>query len=309
MLSIFKRKNNNQEVPEWASFFDKKEYATFINGINSYFKNYSFHLEDGVVKVDSDDFGFENLGLTNVAQVCKQSRKGNYKRIISEHFNSMIRTHKFEKEFKKIEKDFDKVKDYIGVRLYDNEYVSHIGKGLTIGKDFAGDVYAMVVFDFPDSVLNVQPSQISTWGKTIEELFQLGLKNIKTNYPINLTKEKLENISVWFAQSDHFFTSNIVFDINEKTELVGKGGTLIGLPHRHASILYPIDSLEVVDAVNKLIPIVYGMNNEGPGALSNNLFWFYEGKFTQLPYSIDGGKLSFSPTEEFVAVLNDLKDK
>lgn len=309
MFSFFKKKTDETDIPNWASFFDNKEYSLFINEIDSYFKklNIEYEICDGEINVNDNEFGFDNLGLTNVAQVCKQEEKKYYKKIIAEHFNSMIRANKFDKEFAEISDNFEEVKKYIGVRLYDNEYVAHVGKENTIGKDFAGDIYSMIVFDFPDSVLSIKPDQTIAWNKTIDELFEIGTSNIKSKYPLTTTNEAFGEFSIWFVQGEHFFTPNIVFDIENRKELIGSKGSLVGLPHRHSAIIYPIENLEVVKAINGLIPTIYGMNQEGPGSLSNNLFWYKDKKFTQLPYKIDEGKLQFFPPDSFLELLNELK--
>jgi hypothetical protein len=309
MFSFFKKKTDDTNIPEWASFFDNKEYSAFIKEIETYFKNLNiqFKIGDGQIETNENEFGFSNLGLVNVAQVCKQEDKKHYKEIITEHFNSMIRANKFDKEFAKIADNFEEVKKYIGVRLYDNEYVAYVGKENTIGKNFAGDIYSMIVFDFPDSVLSIKPEQMTPWNKTIDELFQIGIENIKVKYPLTITKEVFGEFSMWFIQGEHFFTPNIVFDIENRQELIGSKGSLIGLPHRHSAIIYPIENLEVVKAINGIIPTVYGMNQEGPGSLSNNLFWYKDNVFTQLPYKIEEGKLQFFPPDNFLELLNELK--
>lgn len=309
MFSFFKKKTDNASIPEWASFFDSKEYEVFIKGLDKYFKslNIEYELGDGQISVKDNDFGFNILGLTNVGQVCKQGDQKHYNELISEHFNSMIRANKFDKEFEKISDNFEEVKEYIGVRLYNNDYVAHVGKENTMGKDFAGDIYSVIVFDFPDSVESIKPEQTTAWNKTRDELFEVGVSNIKSKYPLTIKKEAFGEFSIWFIQGEHFFTPNIVFDIENNKELIGSKGSLVGLPHRHSAIIYPIENLEVVKAINSLIPIIYGMNQEGPGSLSDSLFWYKDKIFTQLPYKINEGKLQFFPPDNFVELLNELK--
>jgi hypothetical protein len=306
MKSLFKKKT---KVPEWASFFDNNEYLLFINEVENYFKNLNvqYELADGQVFVGENEFGFNNLGLVNLAQVCKQDEPKNYKEIINEHFSSFIRADQFEKEFAKIAENFEEVKTYIGVRLYHNEYISSIGKENIIGKDFAGDIYETVVFDFPHSIINIKPEQTTAWNKTNDELFEVGVENIKNKYPLTITKENFGEFSIWFVSGEHFFNPNIVFDIENRKELIGSKGSLIGLPHRHSAIIYPIENLEVIKAINGLIPAIYGMCKEGPGSLSDNLFWYRDKKFTQLPYKIEDNKLDFFPPEDFLNLLNELK--
>jgi hypothetical protein len=307
MFSLFK-KNNNPEVPEWASFFNAGEYSEFLKAIANYFnkKKITYELGDGILTVTVKDFGATNLGLMNVAQACKRSRIENCNNIVSDHFDTLVKANLFNAEFKKIVDDFDKVKKYIGVRLYNKSYIAQVGKEQTIVKDFAGDIYAMLIFDLPSSITNVQPEQAEKWDRSLDELFQIGLQNIRDNNPLDISQQKLNSFTIWFIQANHFFTPNIVFDLNSFPNLVGSKGSLIGIPHRHAVIIYPIENLETVTAINQLIPIIYGMNAEGPGSVSNNLLWYKDGHFENLPYKIDDKNLQFFPPDNFVEMLNTL---
>lgn len=310
MFSLFK-KNNNPEVPEWASFFNAGEYSEFLKAIANYFnkKKITYEMGDGILTVTVKDFGATNLGLMNVAQACKRSGIENYNNIVSDHFNTLVKANLFDAEFKRIVDDFDKVKKYIGVRLYNKSYIAQVGKELTIVKDFAGDIYAMLIFDLPSSITNVQPAQAEKWGRSLDELFRIGLQNISDNNPLDISQQSLNSFTIWFIQANHFFAPNIVFDLNSFPNLVGSKGSLIGIPHRHAVIIYPIENLETVTAINQLIPIIYRMNAEGPGSVSNNLFWYKDGHFQDLPYKIEDKRLHFIPPDNFVDLLNTLTEK
>lgn len=311
MFSFFRKKSDDTPVPEWAAFFNSRQYSAFTKELDGYFRsiNVRYELGDGILHVGENSFGFTQLGLMNVSQMCVQCDIKDYKEIVADHFNSLIRAQQFDKEFSKIVDRFDEVKRYLAVRLYDQNYAAHIGKQNTIGKDFAGDIYAMLVFDLPDSVVNVRPGQVVAWNKTPDELLETGIANVRAKYPFHITKQTLGNFDIWFVQGEHFFTANIAFDLENKRELLGSNGSLIGLPHRHSALIYPIENLQVVQAVNGLIQTVHGMNQEGPGALSNNLFWYKDGTFTLLPYKIEDRKLQFSPPQNFVEMLNKLKQK
>ena len=41
----------------------------------------------------------------------------------------------------------------------------------------------------------------------------------------------------------------------------------------------------------------------------NNLFWYKDGTYTELPYKFENGKLQFFPPDNFVELLNELKAK
>jgi hypothetical protein len=309
MFSIFKKNKSKTEVPKWASFFNEDEFEEFVKSIDDYFysNNITYNFGDGMLTAGPNDFEFGTLGLMNVAQICKQDEIENYKEIVKKHFDSLMRTNQFDKEFKKIIHDFNQIKEYIGVRLYPIDYVSHIGKELTIGKDFAGNIYAMLIFDLPDSVVSIKPEEAEKWGKTWEELFDLGLQNIKTKYPNNISQEKFNEFNLWFIQSNHFFTPNIVFDFEMQQKLMGSNGSLIGIPHRHAVIIYSIENIQVVNAINDLITAIIGMNEEGPGSISSNIFWYKDGHYEDLPYEMSDNKIQFYPPEKFVEMLNTLQ--
>jgi hypothetical protein len=308
MFSFFNRKNTKQEIPNWAGFFENSEYSIFIYEIENYFKriNVQIEISDGIVTADKNIFGFSSLGLTNVAQICKQDEPKNYKEIIENHFNSLIQSNKFELEFDQIADNFEEVKKYIGVRLYNEQYIDYAGKEFIIGKEFGGDIYSMIVFDFPDSISSIKPEQIKKWGKSVDELFEIGIQNIKEKYPLTITKEDFTTFDIWFANSDHFFTPNIVFYVENLKELSGSNGLLIGIPHRHSAIIYPIENLEIANAMNGIFPAIYNMNQEGPGSLSNNVFWYKDGIFTKIPYKLEDGKLQIFPPETFLELLNKL---
>lgn len=309
MFSLFKKRNEEElEVPQWASFFNPAEYGAFISAIDSYFysKNIPYQLGERMIAAGPNDYGFTNLGLANVAQICKQFAKTEYAEIIESHFGALIKTYQFDKEFKKIADHYDQIEQYIAVRLYPDDYFPEEARKVSIQRHFSGDIFAALVFDLPDSIDSITTEYAEKWGKTLDELFETGIQNVRDKYPINISKQQFDDFFIWLVAAEHFFTPNIVFDLQNHPELIGSKGLLIGLPHRHSAIIYPIEDIRVVQVFNALIPTVHGMNLEGPGSLSNNIFWFNNGEFLNLPYEIEEGTINFSPPEEFIELLNSL---
>jgi len=309
MFSRFKRSKNSVEVPEWASFFNDHQYGKFIKAIDRYFydNNITYILGDGMLTAGPNDFGFDKMGLTNVAQVCKLDDPRSYDDTVKRHFDAFVSANAFDKEFKSFSHDFEQVKRYIAVRLYPDDYLPDSAKEVSMFKHFAGDILALLVFDLPDSVKSIRSDTEAKWGKSFEELFEIGLKNVKEKYKAKISKEQFSDFEIWFIQGDHFFTPNIIFDFEQQQELAGPYGSLVGIPHRHAVIIYPIDGIRVVEALNALIPTVYGMNNEGPGSISNHIFWYKDGRYEDLPYEIKDEKIQFYPPEGFIDLLNSFE--
>jgi hypothetical protein len=63
--------------------------------------------------------------------------------------------------------------------------------------------------------------------------------------------------------------------------------------------------MRVMMALNSMIPIAFGMYQEGPGSLSAGLYWWRAGKLQLLPTKVTAQSITFSPSDDFVeAVLN-----
>ncbi|MFB0498105.1 hypothetical protein ABID99_004342 [Mucilaginibacter sp. OAE612] len=310
MFSFFKRPRNNVVAPQWASFFSDAEYRDFIKAIDKFFykKNISYKIEDDAsIKVGPNDFGLNILGLTNVAQLCKQDERRNYYELISGHFDALIRTYLFDKDFNAIVDDYEAIEKYLATRLYPLGYLEYGGEENKIYSMIAGEIAKVLVFDLPDAIQTITPEQAEKWNKTYDELFEKGVENVRQKYPCSISREKIGEFEVLLAQGDHFFAPNIVFDL-EKQSIVGNWGAIIGVPHRHAAIIYPLETLAVVNAVTSIIPVVDNMSKQGPGGVSNNLIWYKDGVFEQLRYKIKNNNIEIYPSEKFLEVLNNMAE-
>lgn len=308
MFSFFKRNKIHFPVPEWASFFTEEEYNYFLSLVDRYFKKegIAYTLDDGII-MPAGGQKESNLGLMNVAQRCKQIEQKEWKRFIHNHFNSLKKADVFDKKLKKIIHDYSLVKKYIGVRLYSKEYIATIGDENTIKRTITDDIDAILVFDLPHSVISIQPEQTVSWDKTVDELFEFAIGNMKSRYPVEIRQEPINETTLLAVIADHFFTPNIIFDLVNHPSLIGSKGSLVGFPHRHAVFFYPIEDIQTVTTISLLIPVINGMYEEGPGSISPNLYWYYNNEFYTLPYKLEEKKLHFFPPENFVDMLNTLE--
>ncbi|SEO50488.1 hypothetical protein SAMN05192574_108327 [Mucilaginibacter gossypiicola] len=310
MFSFFKRQKDTIVVPKWASFFSEAEYRDFIKAIDKFFykKNISYEIgDDASIKVGPNDFGLNILGLTNVSQLCRQDERRNYYELISGHFDAMIRANQFDKDFNKIIDDYETIEKYLATRIYPLDYLEYGGEENKIYSMIAGEIAQVLVFDLPDAIKTITPERAAKWNKTYDELFEKGIENVRKKYPCSISREKIGEFEVLLAQGDHFFAPNIIFDL-DKQHLVGNWGAIIGVPHRHAAIIYPIETLAVVNAVTSIVPIVDNMSKQGPGTVNNNLIWYKDGVFEQLRYKIEGNNIEIYPSEKFLEVLNNMAE-
>ncbi len=297
-------------VPEWAGFFTKDEYNRFMKCVSEYFSSggVSYLSDEGaIVNPGPRELSAEKMGLLNLAQFCRLRPAEEWGSVIHDHFEGIRRAASFEKDFSKRAHDFNAVQDLIGVRLYPQEYVSVIENGLAMGKQMAEDLYAMLVFDFEECIVNIRPEQTIQWPLSSEELLELGIRNTKRKYSLDLFERDVEGIPIHFVVESHFYAPNILFELLREKVSAESKGMLIGLPNRHAAMIHRITDLKVLEAIHRMIPAIHGMNKDGPGAVSDKLYWLHNGNMVTLPYKIDEVNIHFDPPAEFIGLLRELQ--
>ncbi|MBO9631842.1 MAG: hypothetical protein J7578_01905 [Chitinophagaceae bacterium] len=308
----FLKKSKAKTVPAWAaSFFSADEYDVFITELEAMLKkrNLNYSIGDGVVYLSGSNAIFEQLGLINLAQTCKLSAPSSWESLINTHFHEMEQISDFTKLFEVKSRDFEYAKDFLAIRLFNGDVLNDVQKDIFVKRAFAGDAFTMLSFDLPQSVINVKPEQMQNWNKSQDELFEIGKRNVEKKYNFDFSRETINDFDIWFIQDEHHFVPNFVFSLDKYPALNGEFGSLIGVPHRHAAIIYPIETTEAIEAVNSLPFIISGMFKEGPGSVSNHLYWYHKGVFQSLPFELGENKLVFKPGLEFLDILQQLPAK
>jgi len=297
------------EAPSWANFFSADEYNRFIDLIERYFreKKLRYRLGDGVVFLEQTQRGDNHqLGLFNLAQLCARHSADDWNGIITDHFQTMEKSQREQHVLEERLTDFERVEELLSIRLWPEDYLGQIDSEKIIHRvDLPGTISALV-FDLPSSIRNVTPEEAETWGKSHEELFAIALEQVRENCIPDKSDQQLSpQVAVRLLSDESFFVASHALLLDDyHSECVGGFGSLVGIPHRHVLLAYPIEDLNVVPAINLLIPILVGMEREGPGSISPRLYWYRHGEFTDLPYSIKDRSLNFFPPTEFVELLN-----
>lgn len=314
MFSFFKKKksaSNLQSAPQkpiWSPFETNQQHAIFIHLIGLYFskKNIAHSIGDGIVNTPDKSLQLGQLGLQNIAQHCANSEEEQYANHIANHFDMIIRGQQWSREFDKIKKDFDQVKQYLSIRIQSNEYISSIGLDKLLGKQLVGNLYAMLIYDLPETIQSINPKDVDAWDKDFDTIWDISIYNTLGKYPPNILDRELQGIKVKTIEEDHFFSPTIIFNLEDHPSLLGTHGSLITMPTRHIVIIYPIEDASVIQAITTLITVSEGVSARGPGTLSNQLFWYHKGDLDHQPYKVEETTISFQPSERFVAFLQTL---
>lgn len=309
---LFRSSSVPVPVPAWASFFTAEQYRKFLGLVTAHFarQKRDIIVGDGVLLVqEEDDRGKQQLGLLNLAQMCARNAPDEWQAIIADHFQTLEKSHKEQKVLEERVDDFGRVAELLAVRLWPEAYLKELdGSKLLHRQDLPGTISALV-FDLPSSIRNVTPEEAQAWGKSLDELFRIGLDNVRESCIPDVSEQQLsDDVTVTLLADESFFVATHALLLEDRPELIGTFGCLVGIPHRHVLLAYPIEDLRVLEAIQMLIPIIHGMEREGPGSISPLLYWYKNGEYTNLPYQIKGNTLTFSPPAEFADMLKLLAE-
>jgi hypothetical protein len=113
-------------------------------------------------------------------------------------------------------------------------------------------------------------------------------------------------VPVWLVNDESFFTATHVLWAEELAGPPSPHGALVTVPNRHTLLVHPIEDLRVMSATNHMLELTRRMHAEGPGSISDGLFWLRDGALTRLPHRVEDSRLVFSPPDEFLDVLYGL---
>jgi hypothetical protein len=296
-------------VPEWAGFFTPERYARFQREIQRHFQRNEIacRIEDGFVFVfqGGDPEPRYRWGLLNLAQVCNQSPDKEWPEHIRGHFDAMARSEQEHAQLEAQMGDFAAIRERLGVRLGPPD----MPRDLMIWREDIPGVLSYIVIDLPSSMVTVNGDALSRWGISSQQLFDMALENLRKQGRPDVTRFEMEkDLALAALLGDSFFTASQALLLAENTDLVGPQGSLVAVPHRHALLCYPIRDLNVLRVVHVLWTMAQGMHKEGPGSISGNIYWYFEGKFTAIPCEIEDDAIGVRPPEDFEQMLNSLKE-
>lgn len=303
-----------KEPPRWANFFDARQYQKFLGLVDGYFrkKKQPFQMGDGVVHFGAakEANHRQQFGLTNLAQICGQCDEKDWAGIIHDHFHTLQRSQSEQEVLSQRLGHFDRVKELLSVRLWPEDYLGDLDREKFIHRIDVPGTLTTLVYDLPSSIRNVTPDEADVWDRSQEELFEIGLENVMENCIPDITQQDVGNdVKLTLFSDESFFVASHALLLDRHSEVIGPFGTLVGIPHRHVLLAFPIEDMSVVHAINAMIPIILGMEKEGPGSISAKLYWYQEGEFTELPYEVRDKTLAFTPPGEFVEVMQLLADR
>jgi hypothetical protein len=242
--------------------------------------------------------------LQTLSQQCAQAHEKQWPALIAAHFDAIASSRENAERMLDHVEDYEQIKSLLAVRImprYDLPLDAMVWR-----EDLEGTI-TVLVFDLPTSLRAVRADEEKRWPVGLSRVWADALENSKRLTTLQVTDEDLGGTSTKALTSDGNYVTTYALLLHEHPDWVGPYGALVAIPHRHALMVYPIRDMNVVTAIQKLIFITVGMEKEGPGSITANVYWYRDGAIRNLPYELKGKALNFNPPEEFVEMLNTLE--
>lgn len=312
LISQFKDCSGNITIPKWSSITSQQDFVYFLEVLDEYFasKNLTPTIDDGYITLKEEQYKSSRFGLDNITKLCSLENKDVYSNYIANHFDALFRSADEMNDFESQASDFETVKPFLGVRIQEEEYLEQITRKNLVYKDLGCGLYAVLVYDLGEAIKSVNPDDIKNWGLTIDELIAIGQENIINRYDIEISAFETHHQDLYAIETEHFYGANIILNLEGSTGLIGKHGTILSLPNRHTTILFPINSDKLDDlkeVMNELIPLTNRVFEEGPGSISRDLYWFTNSGIHCLKISIGDNKLTIDFPKVFSEMIQYLE--
>ena len=309
-LYLLGRNWRGEEAPSepeavwWEGIFTRQQWENFFQLIKNYFDTRSIRFEIdpliGVIRLEKS----QQLGLINIAQQCAQAQHLLWPKMIAKHFDNLLSTGAISNQELL---DYSQAAPLLAIRIWPEEILKMIGmENLVYRQNLPGTI-SVLVLDFPNSVQTVKADIAARWNVDLETLFKQAEENTRQGLAYQIERQEIgEGINAWIFSSDSIYATGGALWLENYPQCLGPHGALVAIPNRHYIVCYPIIDQQLLPALNLLIPFVYTMALKGPGTVTEKLYWYSKGAYTELPYKIKNQKIDFAPPESFVRMVEIL---
>jgi hypothetical protein len=300
-MSLFKR-SRPAAPPQWASYFAADEWAAFSGMVSRHAgrRRWVGDVEEGFVM---QPFPEVLMALGNIAQQCHAAPRAEWPEMISTHLDRAVAMDEA------IDVDPEQSRALLRVRLLPDEFFAPFDWELA-SRQIADGLHLVLAHDLPTMVSMPSREDVRRLGDE-DEMFALAIEQTRGEMDLDPQRYDLRNPNgsstpVWLVNDESFFTATFAVWGDELLPPTSEHGTLVAAPNRHTLLVHPIRSLDVLGAVNHMLELTRRMYAEGPGSISESVYWLRRGCLERLEHRVDGGQLVFRPSEGFLQVLYGL---
>lgn len=306
MFTFFSnRKEEKSKVPKELNFFNEKEYHLFINIIDSFFKEnkIEYELFKDYIYTNSDIFGYDYLGLTNVSIECKKVKTKKYKKIIYHHFNNLISDNK---DLKENIEEYDKINFFLEIKIQRKSFFRDFEIQNFVYKQITLDLLSFIVVNLKGSVHYITKKDLKNWN--IEKIKLFDDIEKRTNFKYHIEKMALNNIEILKVTSDHFFNSNIIISKKKLLDLKGKYGIILSVPNIQEALLLPIENRQSLKGIDVISQKTIELYNKSSRYLSYKIYWLVDGNYCEFEYKTEKGKIYSRASNDILKLMNKIHE-
>jgi hypothetical protein len=244
------------------------------------------------------------FGLSNLAANCHNAQGGpkSWPGIVSRHASSLLKAMDEEPKIADLDPADVLARTYlrvIGLSTLPPTWPAMFG----YARPVCGDMVELLALDFPETVTLLADEHVERFG--VEELHAAGLRNL-VQEPIDeivtVTGEHEVTFQVALGSSVYLASKVLILrDVLRRHygERDYPHGVLVCAPFRQQLAFHPITGANVIHAVQSMTGFASIGFTDSAGPVSPFLYWWTEGKLTQVSKRTDDGGLTIDATGEF----------
>lgn len=304
------RESDQEPTPGWAEFMGDG-FGGFARTVRADLDarnlEYSFEAEEGCINTTGQGREGQKFGLGNLAQLCSQNPRRKWAGLVKQHFDTILNiSNQADSALDAYGEDFEAARSLIKVRLYPDDMA---GLEFMTTQIPAEGIVAGLVYDLPESVASVHSDHVAKWAIPVDELFEIGLRNVREQDEVKPTKlPGQDGAAVIGLMGESFFTASHALMLDQYLPADLELGAILAIPNRHAVLYHPITDSTAFGALSSIIPAAMGMFEKGPGSVSPHVYWWQTGVIQRQPVETTDQGINFNPTEEFIfQVMNRIR--
>jgi hypothetical protein len=311
-VGLFRRgpKRDGRDAPRDPefSFFSTEEGTRFRSQVREAFAEKG--LEVTVYADMVSDSAGRQFGLGNLAAVCHNDERGPrvWPELVRQHVGMVLRTMDAPSALETL--PAEQIRAQLYPRVVGAEGLDP--RNFAYARAVAPGLYEILALDLPESVMMLTDDALEPLGD-LPYLRDQALYNLR-GLPVEAheTIEDSEGMRFEVVLGDSFYTASRVLALETLVrqvtgEELTPDGALVAMPFRHQIAFHAIHDTGILPALNGMAAFAATGFEDTPGAISPFVYWWHQGRLTQLSERVeDGDGLQIMIGEEFQALLERL---
>lgn len=305
MANPSKNSDKGFRVPAWAqSFLTPGEHAEFTRLVSLELARLDLPIDvdflRGQAQVRHSGRAGGRINLINLAQLCKIRPRPAWAVEIEQFFDGVRRTYLYPASILEQMERFEAVRSRLKVRLHPETYMDHLDAPLLVLRKIADGISALLVCDMGYANVSVPRAMAESWGKPLDEIFELAVGNVRAEGRlVESHGAALGGPPVDLLGSESNYAATHLLFFGDYFQGGTAYGALLGVPQRHVLVRHFIRDARTIEAVRAVRMITDDWYEQGPGAISRELYWWRPGKLERLEVRRVKGAIAVLPSEEF----------